>query len=142
MLGAQLSRDSASPQLTETVTDCGSEPKIIPPLHSPFKLPEPPDNILPANTSNRAAGLSWDAIVVDIKGPSSQHLAPDSPQHLQRTISSISIAAATMSTRNSISAAIPIPASSVDAKHWWRHKNLFTLNMLMVFPLLSLFTQG
>ncbi|KAL3442862.1 general substrate transporter [Aspergillus insuetus] len=47
-----------------------------------------------------------------------------------------------MSTRNSLSAAIPIPESSVDVKHWWRHKNLLTLNMLMVFPLLSLFTQG
>jgi hypothetical protein len=47
-----------------------------------------------------------------------------------------------MSTRNSIPAAIPVPQGSVDVDHWWRYKNLLTLNLLMVFPLLSLFTQG
>lgn len=35
-----------------------------------------------------------------------------------------------------------MPESSVDVVHWWRHKNLRSLNLLMVFPLLSLFTQG
>lgn len=35
-----------------------------------------------------------------------------------------------------------MPESSVDVVHWWRHKNLRSLNLLMMFPLLSLFTQG
>lgn len=35
-----------------------------------------------------------------------------------------------------------MPESSVDVVHWWRHKNLRSLNLLMIVPLLSLFTQG
>jgi hypothetical protein len=38
--------------------------------------------------------------------------------------------------------AIPMPESSVDVNKWWRFKNLRTLNLLLVFPLLSIFTQG
>ncbi|KAL4881055.1 general substrate transporter [Aspergillus karnatakaensis] len=47
-----------------------------------------------------------------------------------------------MTTRNSISVAPGIPEGSVDVDRWWKYKNLRTLNLLMVFPLLSLFTQG
>ncbi|KAH7008938.1 lactose permease [Ilyonectria destructans] len=35
-----------------------------------------------------------------------------------------------------------LPQSSIDTKHWWRHKNLRNLNLLMIFPLLSIFTLG
>lgn len=35
-----------------------------------------------------------------------------------------------------------MPESSVDVVHWWRHKNLRSLNLLMMFPLMSIFTQG
>ncbi|OQE07072.1 hypothetical protein PENVUL_c015G02415 [Penicillium vulpinum] len=34
-----------------------------------------------------------------------------------------------------------MPESSVDVVHWWRHKNLRSLNIPMIFPLLSLSTQ-
>ncbi|KAH6706411.1 lactose permease [Leptodontidium sp. MPI-SDFR-AT-0119] len=39
-------------------------------------------------------------------------------------------------------AASAMPESSVDVVHWWRQKNLRTLNLLLIFPLLSIFTQG
>jgi hypothetical protein len=42
----------------------------------------------------------------------------------------------------SVLATSTMPQGSVDAVHWWRYKNLRTLNLLMAFPLLSLFTQG
>ncbi|KAH8590035.1 general substrate transporter [Bisporella sp. PMI_857] len=35
-----------------------------------------------------------------------------------------------------------MPESSLDTVHWWRHKNLRRLNLLLVIPLLSIFTQG
>ncbi|KIW05920.1 uncharacterized protein PV09_03113 [Verruconis gallopava] len=35
-----------------------------------------------------------------------------------------------------------MPQSSVDTSHWWRYKNLRTLNLLLLVPLLSIFTQG
>lgn len=35
-----------------------------------------------------------------------------------------------------------MPASSLDTKHWWRHKNLRSLNLLLLIPLLSIFTLG
>ncbi|KAH7147127.1 lactose permease [Dactylonectria estremocensis] len=35
-----------------------------------------------------------------------------------------------------------MPQSSIDTKHWWRYKNLRNLNLLMIFPLLSIFTLG
>ncbi|CCF36499.1 lactose permease [Colletotrichum higginsianum] len=35
-----------------------------------------------------------------------------------------------------------IPDSTVDTKYWWRSKNLRALNLLLVFPMLSIFTQG
>ncbi|KAM5354473.1 hypothetical protein ACJ41O_001120 [Fusarium nematophilum] len=41
-----------------------------------------------------------------------------------------------------VAAALAIPDSSVDTKHWWRHKNLRTLNLLLFFPMLSIFTLG
>ncbi|KAJ5400504.1 hypothetical protein N7465_010993 [Penicillium sp. CMV-2018d] len=34
------------------------------------------------------------------------------------------------------------PSSSVDTVHWWKCRNLRTLNLLMVVPLLSIFSQG
>ncbi|KFY09917.1 hypothetical protein V491_07900 [Pseudogymnoascus sp. VKM F-3775] len=47
-----------------------------------------------------------------------------------------------MHTPKSSPVALAMPASSLDTEHWWRHKNLRTLNFLLVFPLLSIFTQG
>ncbi|KFZ19742.1 hypothetical protein V501_00512, partial [Pseudogymnoascus sp. VKM F-4519 (FW-2642)] len=47
-----------------------------------------------------------------------------------------------MHAPKSSSVALAMPASSLDTEHWWRHKNLRTLNLLLVFPLLSIFTQG
>lgn len=38
--------------------------------------------------------------------------------------------------------ALAMPASSVDTHHWWRQKNLRTLNFLILIPMLSIFTQG
>ncbi|KAH8701536.1 general substrate transporter [Talaromyces proteolyticus] len=35
-----------------------------------------------------------------------------------------------------------MPISLLDTKHWWRHQNLRTLNLLMLIPLLSIFSQG
>ncbi|TLD10907.1 hypothetical protein PgNI_06553 [Pyricularia grisea] len=32
--------------------------------------------------------------------------------------------------------------STVDLKHWWRHKNLRALNLWLIIPLLSIFSQG
>jgi hypothetical protein len=39
-------------------------------------------------------------------------------------------------------AAAVMPESSVDTDHWWRYKNLRNLNLLLIFPLLSMFTLG
>ncbi|KAI8649645.1 General substrate transporter [Fusarium keratoplasticum] len=39
-------------------------------------------------------------------------------------------------------AASAIPRSSVNTDHWWRYKNLRTLNLLLFFPMLSIFTLG
>lgn len=49
---------------------------------------------------------------------------------------------ATMHAPKSNSVALAMPTSTVDTEHWWRHKNLRTLNLLLIFPLLSIFTQG
>ncbi|KAG9252386.1 general substrate transporter [Emericellopsis atlantica] len=35
-----------------------------------------------------------------------------------------------------------MPESSVDTAKWWKSRNLRTLNLLLIFPLLSIFTQG
>lgn len=35
-----------------------------------------------------------------------------------------------------------MPEGSIDHKTWWRHRNLRTMNLLLVFPLLSIFTLG
>ncbi|RAO66029.1 uncharacterized protein BHQ10_002041 [Talaromyces amestolkiae] len=35
-----------------------------------------------------------------------------------------------------------MPESKLDIKHWWRHRNLRTLNLLLLIPLLSIFSQG
>ncbi|VUC30246.1 unnamed protein product [Clonostachys rosea] len=35
-----------------------------------------------------------------------------------------------------------IPKSRLDTKHWWRHKNLRLLNLLLLVPLLSVYSQG
>ncbi|EXF86008.1 lactose permease [Colletotrichum fioriniae PJ7] len=35
-----------------------------------------------------------------------------------------------------------MPDGAVDPKKWWRSKNLRTLNLLLAFPMLSIFTQG
>jgi len=34
------------------------------------------------------------------------------------------------------------PQSRVDTTRWWRHPNLRALNLLMIIPLLSIFSQG
>jgi hypothetical protein len=48
----------------------------------------------------------------------------------------------TMPAPKSIPVVPGIPEGSVDVNHRWKYKILRTLNLLMVFPLLSLFTQG
>ncbi|CEL04900.1 Putative Lactose permease [Aspergillus calidoustus] len=35
-----------------------------------------------------------------------------------------------------------LPETPLDLKHWWRLKNLRTLNLLLLIPLLSIFAQG
>lgn len=35
-----------------------------------------------------------------------------------------------------------MPDGAVDPKKWWRSTNLCTLNLLLAFPMLSIFTQG
>ena len=35
-----------------------------------------------------------------------------------------------------------MPESSVDTHKWWRSRNLRTLNLLLIIPMLSIFTQG
>lgn len=35
-----------------------------------------------------------------------------------------------------------MPESSVDTNKWWRSRNLRTLNLLLIIPMLSIFTQG
>ncbi|KAJ6104336.1 general substrate transporter [Penicillium sp. IBT 18751x] len=47
-----------------------------------------------------------------------------------------------MAPRDSDSGTTAMPESSVDGTHWWRHKNLRTLNLTLIIPLLCLFTQG
>ena len=42
--------------------------------------------------------------------------------------------------RQSVSRAMP--GTKLDTKHWWRHPNLRRLNLLMIIPLLSIFTLG
>lgn len=42
--------------------------------------------------------------------------------------------------RQAISQAMP--ESTLDTKRWWRHKNLRALNLLIIIPLLSIFTLG
>ena len=39
-------------------------------------------------------------------------------------------------------AASVMPEGHVDTDHWWKYKNLRTLNLLLIFPLLSIFTLG
>lgn len=34
------------------------------------------------------------------------------------------------------------PKSTLDTKHWWRHSNLRALNLWLLIPLLSIFSQG
>lgn len=36
----------------------------------------------------------------------------------------------------------PSTQSSIDTKRWWRYPNLRALNLLMIIPLLSIFSQG
>ncbi|KAH6970313.1 general substrate transporter [Fusarium avenaceum] len=47
---------------------------------------------------------------------------------------------------NNVSPAEPIapeiPQTHLDTKRWWKHKNLRTLNLWMLIPLLSIFSQG
>ncbi|KAH6886209.1 lactose permease [Thelonectria olida] len=35
-----------------------------------------------------------------------------------------------------------MPEGTIDHRNWWHHKNLRRMNLLMVFPLLSIFTLG
>lgn len=35
-----------------------------------------------------------------------------------------------------------LPDSPIDTKHWWKYKNLRTLNLLLLVPFLSIFAQG
>lgn len=35
-----------------------------------------------------------------------------------------------------------MPAGSIDITKWWRYKELRTLNLLLLIPLLSIFSQG
>lgn len=35
-----------------------------------------------------------------------------------------------------------MPESSVDTDRWWRSPNLRRLNLLLIIPMLSIFTQG
>jgi hypothetical protein len=35
-----------------------------------------------------------------------------------------------------------MPDSKLDTKHWWKHPNLRKLNLLLIIPLLSIFTLG
>jgi hypothetical protein len=35
-----------------------------------------------------------------------------------------------------------MPASSVDTAKWWKVRNLRVLNLLLIIPMLSIFTQG
>jgi len=35
-----------------------------------------------------------------------------------------------------------MPESSVDVHKWWKYKNLRNLNLLLVLPLMSMFTIG
>ncbi|KAM0325855.1 hypothetical protein ACHAQA_007158 [Verticillium albo-atrum] len=37
---------------------------------------------------------------------------------------------------------LAMPESSVDTAKWWRVRNLRILNLLLIFPMLSIFTQG
>jgi hypothetical protein len=39
-------------------------------------------------------------------------------------------------------AAAAMPTSSVDTKYWYRQKNLRKLNLLIIVPLVSIFTLG
>lgn len=40
------------------------------------------------------------------------------------------------------SAAAAMPSTSVNTSRWWKSRNLRTLNLLLIFPMLSIFTQG
>jgi len=40
------------------------------------------------------------------------------------------------------SAASEVPQSTIDTKRWWKHKNLLTLNLLLLLPLMSMYTLG
>lgn len=35
-----------------------------------------------------------------------------------------------------------MPESSVETSRWWKARNLRTLNLLLIVPMLSIFTQG
>lgn len=35
-----------------------------------------------------------------------------------------------------------MPESKLDTEHWWKHRNLRNLNLLLIIPLLSIFTLG
>jgi hypothetical protein len=37
---------------------------------------------------------------------------------------------------------VGMPDGAVDHTKWWRYRNLRTMNLLMVFPILSIFTLG
>ena len=37
---------------------------------------------------------------------------------------------------------ITIPQANVDTNRWWKYRNLRTLNLLLLIPLLSIFAQG
>ncbi|MAD83709.1 MAG: hypothetical protein CL912_12175 [Deltaproteobacteria bacterium] len=39
-------------------------------------------------------------------------------------------------------ASMAMPEGTVDHTKWWKYKNLRTLNLLLFFPLLSIFTLG
>lgn len=47
-----------------------------------------------------------------------------------------------MDTTNDDLVVSTMPESSVDTNKWWRSRNLRTLNLLLIVPMLSIFTQG
>lgn len=53
------------------------------------------------------------------------------------------IMAKLQASKNPLAAAAPkMPEGSIDTTKWWRYKELRKLNLLLLIPLLSIFSQG
>ena len=71
--------------------------------------------------------------------PASKHSSPSTTMAPSHPVKSSPSQAADRASQDQ---PVSLPQTRLDTAHWWRHKNLRTLNLLLLVPLLSIFSQG